>query len=108
MALSEEFTERVLSLVEQIPPGRVLSYGVIAHVLREHGLEAGGPRHVGAVMAYDGGGVPWWRVVRADGSLPPSHIGRAQEHYREEQTPLRSGGASVDMRLALWDGPYDL
>ena len=108
MTLSEEFTERVLSLVEQIPPGRVLSYGVIAQVLREQGLNEGGPRQVGAVMAYDGGSVPWWRVVRADGSLPPSHLGRAQEYYRAERTPLRSGGASVDMRRALWDGPFDL
>ena len=101
MAQSEEFTERVLSLVERIPPGRVLSYGRIAGILDE-----GGPRQVGAVMAYDGGGVPWWRVVRADGSLPPSHIGRAQEHYRVEKTPMRAGGAAVDIRQALWEGPY--
>lgn len=101
MALSEEFTERVLSLVERIPRGRVLSYGLIAGILDE-----GGPRQVGSVMAYDGGGVPWWRVVRADGSLPRSHIGRAQEHYREENTPMRPGGAAVDIRRALWEGPY--
>lgn len=97
----EEFSERVLSLVERIPAGRVLSYGRIAGILDE-----GGPRQVGAVMAYDGGGVPWWRVVRADGSLPPSHIGQAQEHYREEKTPMRPGGGAVDIRQALWEGPY--
>jgi len=28
--------------------------------------------------------VPWWRVVRADGSLPPSHESEAGEHYRAE------------------------
>ena len=106
MALSEEFSERVLSLVELIPPGRVLSYGVIAHILREQGVDEGGPRQVGAVMAHDGGGVPWWRVVRANGSLPPSHIGRAQEHYRDEKTPMRAGGSAVDVRKALWDGPF--
>ena len=102
MALSEEFSERVLSLVERIPLGRVLSYGRIAAILDE-----GGPRQVGAVLAYDGGGVPWWRVVRADGSLPPSHINRAQEHYLEEETPMRYGGASVDIAKALWDGPFN-
>lgn len=101
MALSEEFSERVLSLVERIPPGRVLSYGRIAAILDE-----GGPRQVGAVMAYDGGGVPWWRVVRADGSLPQSHIGRAPEYYREEETPMKAGGVAVDIRNALWDGPF--
>lgn len=101
MALSAEFSERVLSLVECIPRGRVLSYGRIAGILDE-----GGPRQVGHVMAYDGGGVPWWRVVRADGSLPASHIGKAQEHYRDEKTPMRAGGSAVDIRKALWDGPY--
>jgi alkylated DNA nucleotide flippase Atl1 len=101
--MSGEFTERVLALVERIPPGRVLSYGVIAQILDE-----GGPRQVGSVMAHDGGGVPWWRVVRADGGLPPSHQGEAQEHYEAEETPLRAGGTAVDIRKALWDGPFEL
>lgn len=108
MALSEEFSERVLSLVEKIPPGRVLSYGVVAAILNGQGPSVGGPRQVGAVMAYDGGGVPWWRVIRADGSLPPSHQGEALEHYEAEGTPLRAGGRAVDMARALWDGPFDL
>ena len=53
MALSEDFSERVLSLVERIPAGRVLPYGVIAALLDE-----GGPRQVGHIMAMDGGVVP--------------------------------------------------
>ena len=51
-------------MVEAIPPGRVMSYGDIAEYLGE-----GGPRQVGRVMALWGGGVPWWRVIHADGSL---------------------------------------
>lgn len=93
----EAFTERVLQLVEQIPPGKVLAYGLIAEILQE-----GGPRQVGRVMALDGGGVPWWRVVRADGSLPPSHAIDAQVHYVEEGTPMRANGSAVDMTQALW------
>lgn len=53
-------------------------------------------------MAMDGGGVPWWRVVRADGSLPPSHQGIALEHYAAEGTPMRADGTAVDIRAALW------
>ncbi len=101
MVLSERFSERVLSLVERIPAGCVLSYGIIAELLDE-----GGPRQVGSVMARDGGGVPWWRVVRADGSLPRSHHGRAQAEYRREDTPMRAGGEAVDIRQALWAGPF--
>ena len=55
------FTEDVLEMVETIPVGRVLTYGAIADRLGR-----GGPRGVGGVMAREGHGVPWWRVVRAD------------------------------------------
>ena len=111
--VSRDFAERVLELVERIPPGQVLSYGLIAEILQD-----GGPRQVGRVMAMDGGGVPWWRVVRADGSLPPSHLKWAHEHYHEEGTPLRADGTAVDMkrgavairRLSVspvwWDGGH--
>jgi alkylated DNA nucleotide flippase Atl1 len=92
-----EFAERVLDVVESIPPGRVMAYGDIAEYLGE-----GGPRQVGRVMALWGGGVPWWRVIRADGSPPEDLERRAMEHYRTEGTPLR--GRRVDMRLARWDG----
>ena len=92
----EEYVERVLALVERIPRGRVTTYGAIADQ-----LGVGGPRQVGAVMASYGGPVPWWRVVRADGSLPPSHDHEALQAYREEGTPLRPSGA-VDLKQAFW------
>jgi alkylated DNA nucleotide flippase Atl1 len=101
--MTGDFADRVLDLVEQIPPGKVLSYGIIAAILNEEsGLEEGGPRQVGRVMALEGGAVAWWRVVRADGSLPPSHGVGAQEHYAIEDTPMRNNGSAVDMRRALW------
>jgi alkylated DNA nucleotide flippase Atl1 len=95
----EEYVERVLALVEQIPPGRVMSYGAIAEV-----VGAGGPRQVGRVMAMEGGGVPWWRVVRADGGLPACHGGEALALHRSEGTPMR-GLDRIDMALALWCPP---
>jgi len=53
------------------------------------------------VMAAHGGPVPWWRVVRADGSLPSSHQGEARLRYLEEGTPLRASG-NVDIKRALF------
>ncbi len=53
------------------------------------------------MLARHGGGVPWWRVVRADGSLPPSHHDEARAHYLEEGTPLRRSGISVDLVAAF-------
>lgn len=95
----DEYVERVLSLVEQIPSGRVCTYGLIAEAIGQ-----GGPRQVGAVMALHGGGVPWWRVVRADGSLPDSHGPEARQGYLAEGTPLRASGA-VDISAAVWLPP---
>jgi alkylated DNA nucleotide flippase Atl1 len=98
----EQYVEAVLSLVEQIPAGRVMTYGLIAEI-----IDRGGPRQVGRVLALDGGGVPWWRVVRADGSLPDSHHREAVSRYRAESTPLRgsvtdAGTLRVDLPRALW------
>jgi alkylated DNA nucleotide flippase Atl1 len=97
----EEYVEAVLSIVEHIPRGRVTTYGAIAEALGK-----GGPRQVGAVMAAYGGPVPWWRVVRADGSLPPSHDHKARQAYLEEGTPLRPSGR-VDLARASWWPPLD-
>ena len=94
-----DFADRVLDVVDAIPPGQVMSYGDIAEYLGR-----GGPRQVGRVMALWGGGVAWWRVIHADGSFLPGHEREALAHYREEGTPLRgagsAGGLRVDMRKA--------
>jgi len=98
-----DFASRVLDVAESIPPGQVMSYGDIAEYLGE-----GGPRQVGRVMALWGGGVPWWRVVHADGSLLAGHEREALRHYRMEGTPLRKGAdgkpGRLDMRTARWTG----
>ena len=96
----------MLDVAESIPPGQVMTYGDIAEYLGE-----GGPRQVGRVMALWGGGVPWWRVVHADGRLLSGHEREALRHYRRERTPLRPavGGAAVrlDLRKARWPGDYN-
>jgi alkylated DNA nucleotide flippase Atl1 len=101
-----EYAERVLDVAEMIPAGRVMTYGDVAEWLDE-----GGPRQVGRVMSLYGGGVPWWRVVRADGLLLPGHELEALGRYRAEGTPLKEAGRAadghlprLDMRRARWDG----
>ena len=94
-----DYASRVLDLVDSIAPGTVMSYGDVAAY-----LGVGGPRQVGRVMALWGGGVAWWRVVHADGSLLAGHEQTALARYETEQTPLRhpaDGGAPrVDMERA--------
>jgi alkylated DNA nucleotide flippase Atl1 len=96
----EDFVSRVLSMVESIPEGRVMTYGSVAAAIGSRAA-----RGVGQVMAYYGGDVPWWRVVRASGHPAPDHESRALEYFRAESTPLRwsaSGVFRVDLTTALW------
>jgi methylated-DNA-protein-cysteine methyltransferase related protein len=57
----------VYKLVQQIPRGRVTTYGALARVLRLRG----GARTAGRAMAAtpSGKGIPWHRVVGEDGKL---------------------------------------
>lgn len=64
--------DRVLIAVEQIPPGRVASYGDIAQ------LVGCGARRVGTIMRLYSHDVPYWRVVGAYGD--PG--GRLLQHFR--------------------------
>ena len=100
MRADDDYIEAVLGIVEVIPRGRVTTYGAIADVV------GSGPRLVGNVLARHGGPVPWWRVVRADGSLPPSHHDEARARYLEEGTALRRSGVTVDLAAAFWQ-PVD-
>jgi alkylated DNA nucleotide flippase Atl1 len=96
---ARDYDDAVLAVVALIPPGQVMSYGDVAEY-----LGAGGPRQVGRVLSRGGGDVPWWRVIRADGSPPPGHETQCLAHWRAEGVPLRADGSRADMRRARWDG----
>jgi methylated-DNA-protein-cysteine methyltransferase related protein len=78
----------VLDRVREIPAGFVRTYGDVS---------PGAPRFAGAVLfECDEPDLPWWRVVRADGSLAKG--ARQKRHLVAEGVPFR--GARVDMRAA--------
>ena len=58
--------EAVRGVVVAIPPGAVLSYGDVAEL-----AWLSTPRLAARIMAMGlaGTDIPWWRVVRADGTL---------------------------------------
>ena len=98
----DELVARVLAVVERIPPGRVLSYGDVAAL-----ASAPTPRDVGQVLLRHGEEVPWWRVLRADGT-PPAHLRERQlALLRAEGTPMAPYGAAVDLVHARWEGAPD-
>ena len=93
--LPTPFAEEVLDLVESSPPGRVMAYSDVASALGR-----GGARQVGQAMARFGSGVPWWRVLRADGSCAPVHAREQRQRLRDEGAPF--AGDRVDMATARW------
>lgn len=81
-----DFTERVIEVIEAIPPGMVMAYGEVA-------AEAGYPgaaRAVGNVLGAVPG-LPWWRVVTVDGRLVPGEERRHAELLRSEGVRIRHG-----------------
>ena len=103
----EEYVAAVLDVVARIPPGRAMTYGLVAEVVADeliarHGRARGGPRQVGHVLARTDADVPWWRVVPAHGAPAPHLAERALEHLRAEGTPLSADGTRVRLRAAVW------
>lgn len=92
------FARLVLDLVDRIPPGRVMAYGDIAEW-----LEQGSPRLVARVMSTYGEEVPWWRVLRADGTCAPEVIDRQAPLLDDEGVAWKVRAHRVDMTTARWD-----
>src|SRR5258708_1121065 len=73
---SNDFRDRVQSLVAQIPRGRVMTYGQIAAL-------CGSPRAariVGGVAHFGDESLPWQRVVHKDGTLAAGYPGGVDGH----------------------------
>ncbi len=63
--------EPLFRLIRSIPPGHVMSYGQAADCVDEVRLTA---RMVGHAMRFAPSGVPWHRVVSANGRLSTEKI----------------------------------
>jgi methylated-DNA-protein-cysteine methyltransferase related protein len=94
------FALAVMKLVEQVPAGRVLTYGDVAELVGSRS-----PRAVGAVMATWGHELEWQRVVLSDGSPAPGHEKEALRRLRRDGCPLTRAGSRVDLARARWVGP---
>ena len=90
----------VYKLVQQIPRGRVLTYGALARALRLRGGARSAGRAMGATPR--GKGIPWHRVLGAKGKI------LIREPYASLQKKLlESEGVSivesrVNLKKYLW------
>lgn len=98
--------ERILRAIEQVPAGRVVSYGDVG------ALVGVGPRQVGRAMGHLGAPVAWWRVVNHGGDLPAPLLDEALPHWRDEGIALKPSGKGCRITqhradLAAWAADYE-
>jgi len=94
------FFKQVYEIVENIPYGKVISYGEIARLL-------GRPRaarEVGWAMRNCPDGLPWQRVVMADGSITGGVFADIRRGLLESEDVTFLPDGRVDMSKCRWLG----
>ena len=96
----QTFFRRVYALVSAIPPGYVMGYGDVARAL-------GSPRaarQVGWAMRACPEGIPWHRVLRADGTISYGLHPELQRALLAQEGVVFLPDGRVDMRTCRWNG----
>ena len=92
------FFKQVYGVVEQIPYGKVISYGEIAKILGR----PRGAREVGRAMRYCPEGLPWQRVVMADGSITGGSFTEMRRALLETEGVQFLPDGRVDISASHW------
>ena len=105
--MASPFTDRVVLIVSQIPPGKVATYGMVA-------MLAGSPRaarQVGWLLhsLSEKRQLPWHRVVNRHGavSLHDGHNSRWQRILLEDEGVVFGADGRIDLARYLWRPPLD-
>jgi methylated-DNA-protein-cysteine methyltransferase-like protein len=90
----------VYRLVQQIPRGRVLTYGALARALRLRG----GARSAGRAMsqAPSGKGIPWHRVLGAGGKILIREPHASLQRKLLESEGVQVTESRIDLKAHLW------
>jgi len=102
---SPSIYDHILSVVREIPRGRVASYGQIAWI-----VNAPTPRMVGYALAGlpNDSDVPWQRVINSQGGISPRGDpggGGRQQQLLETEGVKFGPEVRVDFARFGWDGP---
>lgn len=84
--MGDVFTTAAIKVLQELQPGEVVSYGEVA----EQAGFAGAARAVGNLLKYTDG-LPWWRVVAANGRLVPGEERRQAKLLRAEGVEIKNG-----------------
>jgi methylated-DNA-protein-cysteine methyltransferase-like protein len=111
----DEFNLLVWEIVQQIPEGKVATYGQIAAMIpppdgmNSRDYAAWGARWVGGAMAACPETVPWQRVINAQGkiSLRSSGGHLKQRQLLESEEVEFDEKERIDLNRFSWSGPSD-
>lgn len=104
----EAFDEEVWEMVRRVPRGRVTTYGRIAELVGPPGgmepaaYRAFGARWVGGAMARCPDGVPWWRVINAQGKVSGRDGAARQVRLLEAEGIVFDDRGRTDLDLRGW------
>jgi methylated-DNA-protein-cysteine methyltransferase related protein len=101
--VDKDFRDRVYDVVNQIPTGRLMTYGQVAAV-------CGAPWaawEVGQIAHYGPSKLPWQRVVNKQGGLANGYPGGFEGHRAdlEKEGVKVSDDNKVDVNKLLWWPP---
>ncbi len=100
--MTDGLNERIFTVVRQVPPGRVTTYGAVAKIVG--GCTA---RLVGYAMAAtpDGSHVPWQRVINSQGKISPHGFGYGsaiQRQLLEEEGIVFDLSGKINLQKYGW------
>ncbi|ARK24751.1 DNA methyltransferase [Sporosarcina sp. P37] len=95
----ETFTERAVAIIQQIPPGYVMTYGQVA-------AEAGNPRGARQVVRvlhsmsakYN---LPWHRIINAQGGISTPENAEEKGNTQRERLLAEGVQFNANGRIAL-------
>ncbi len=97
VASFEQAKRKILQVIAAIPKTKVLSYGLVAHYAGLPGRARLVGRALRGISEIDAN-LPWWRVVRADGSVA---VDDQLQRLRKEGVAVSD--TRVQLAQALWD-----
>jgi methylated-DNA-protein-cysteine methyltransferase related protein len=105
------FQNTVWEIVQQIPDGKVSTYGQIASMIPPPGslnlkdYEAFGARWVGGAMAACPEAVPWQRVINSQGKISTRPGAELQRQLLESEGVKFDERDKIDFECFGWNGP---
>lgn len=103
----QAFYKQVWKIVRQVPRGRVVTYGQIARMIplppevSPEEYATFGARWVGGAMADSPDGVPWQRVINAQGKISRRPGADLQRRLLEEEG-IPFNNDKIDLKKYQW------